>query len=216
MRGFQGWRQAFDDFVDEHRGPILFLASLFVIGVVFGALAVRSLEPTDKQELVRYLGATLGSLEHPPEGATGLLLRRALVGNVRLLAILWVLGVSMVGILGVMGLTLFRGFVTGFVVAFLAAEMGLPGVALALAGHVPQSLLEVPALILAGTASMGLSARLFRTWRERRRMEHVYPALASYTGTLLLAGVVLAGAGLVEGYFAPLLVRLAATFLKAH
>ncbi len=209
-----GWH-TLEGFLDEHRGPVLFLGTLFVIGVIFGALAVRSLEPKDKQELVAYLAGSVTSLENPPAGAPALLLRRALLGNAKLLALLWVLGISVVGVLGVMLLTVLRGFMTGFVVAFLAAEMGWPGVLLAVAGHVPQSLLEVPVLILAGTASVAFSARVFRSWREGRRVPNFYPALASYTAALCVMGLVLILAGFVEAYLSPALVHLSAAALKS-
>jgi len=213
MRLLSHWRRTLEEFVDMHRGPVLFLGTLFVIGVIFGALAVRSLEPRDKQELTLYLGSAVGALENPPPGAPAILLRRALIGNAKLLALLWVLGISVVGVVGVMVLALLRGFVTGFVVAFLAAEMGWPGVLLAVAGHVPQSLLEVPVLILAGTASVAFSARVFRSWRERRRVPDFYPALASYTAALCGMGVILILAGVVESYVSPALVHLSASWL---
>jgi stage II sporulation protein M len=106
-----------------------------------------------------------------------------------------------------------RGFVSGFTVAFLAAEMGGRGVLLAAAGHLPQSLLEVPALILAAAASVAFAQEVIGSWRARRRLTGFYEALAGYTGTLLSAGVLLVLSCLVEGYLTPLLVRAVSTLL---
>lgn len=214
MHLLERWKYGFEEFMDRHRGPAVFLATLFVIGVVFGALAVRSLPAADKQELVAYLGATVGTLDRPPEGAEALMLRRALAGNAKLIALIWVLGVSVIGVVGILVLTFLRGFLTGFVVAFLAAEMGLQGVLLATAGHLPQSLLEVPAMILAGTASIAFASQVLRSWQQRRRVSHFYPALAAYSGILLANGGLLAVASLVESYLSPGLVRVAAALVQ--
>jgi GMP synthase-like glutamine amidotransferase len=105
------------------------------------------------------------------------------------------------------------GYVTGFVVSFLVAEMGGAGLALAIAGHLPQNLLQVPALVVAGTAAVAFSMQVVRSWRERRRVPNFYPALARFTGTLLAAGLVLVLAALVESYLTPALVRLASGWL---
>ncbi|MGE5674651.1 MAG: stage II sporulation protein M [Mycobacterium leprae] len=206
QRGLMAFRQ-------EHSGALYLLTTLFVMGVIFGALAVRSLDPGDKAELVSYLGNTALTLQHPPQGIGAAVLRQSLVGDAKLLLLFWVLGISLVGVLGVMLVTFLRGLVTGFVVAFLAAEMGVPGILLALVGHLPQSLIEVPALILAGAASVAFSTQVIRSWRERRRVPNFYPALGSYTSILLLLGLVLALSAVVEGYLSPGLVRLAASMI---
>lgn len=212
-RALYQWRRNLERFVQEHSGAVLLLAALFTIGVIFGALAVRSLPSRDRLELVAYLDGSMSGLRNPPEGAPLLLLRESLLGKAQWLAILWVLGISLVGVFGVMLLTFIRGLVTGFAVAYLAAEMGFKGVILATAGHLPQSLIEVPALILAGAASVAFSMQVIRSWKERRRVPHFYPAIASYTGTLLSMGALLVLASLVESYLSPRLVQMAVALM---
>ena len=142
------------------------------------------------------------------------MLKAALLRSLKYLVLLWVLGISLVGVLGVAALALLRGFVSGFTVGFLAAELGWRGIALAVAGHLPQSLLEVPALVIGGTAAVAFSLQVIRSWSERRRVPQFYPALARLTGTLLATGLVLVVAGLVESYLSPALVRFATSFLQ--
>lgn len=202
-----------EEFLDRHRGPAVFLVAAFLVGVVFGALAVRSFDALDTSELVHYLDLNTEGLANPPQGAEPMLLRRALLGHARTLALVWVLGISVVGVLGVALLIFLRGFVTGFTVSFLAAQLGVRGVLVALAGHFPHSLLEVPALLLTGMAAIGFAGQIFKTWRDRRRLHDFYPALASYTMTLLLTGAVLLLAGGVESYLTPGLLKLVAGML---
>ncbi len=210
------WRRNLEEFLDRHRGPAVLLGAVFLVGVIFGALAVRSLATSDMAEMVHYLDIHAPMLTSPPKGTEGLMLRRALLGHAKSLALIWVLGISVVGVLGV-GLILFlRGFVTGFVVSFLAAQMGARGVVIAAASHFPQSLLEVPALLLAGMAATGFARQVFRAWRERRRLQNFYPALAAYTAILLGAGAMLAVASGVEAYLTPGLVKVALGLLQRN
>jgi len=209
------YQRLLEEFLDRHRGILIFLSALFVMGVIFGALAVRSLEGQDKLDLVKYVRSAVPGLASPPEGAGLLMLKKALWGRLKLLALLWVLGISVAGIFGVMAVVLLRGLLSGFVMGLLAAQLGSAGLLLAVAGHLPQSFLEVPAVLLAGTASVAFSLQVVRSWRERRRVPHFYPALAAYTGTLLAMGLVMVLACVVESYVSPVFVRFAASFLHA-
>jgi stage II sporulation protein M len=202
-----------EDYLRRHAGTVLLIGCLFVIGVVFGALAVRSLSPRDRAEQASYLSETIGRAVKPSQGEGGLLLKASLLRSGKYLALLWICGISLVGMVVVMGGALVLGYVTGFTVSFLVAEMGGAGLALAIAGHLPQNLLQVPALVVAGTAAVAFSLQVVRSWRERRRVPNFYPALARFTGTLLAAGLVLVLAALVESYLSPALVRLASGWL---
>jgi stage II sporulation protein M len=209
------WRRNLEDFLRRYSGPVMLLSALFVIGVIFGALAVRSIEAKDRLEVVSYLSGQLQRLVSPPDGIGWTLFWRQLWGKLKLLALLWVLGISVVGALGVMVLAFLEGVVSGFFVGFVAAEMGGKGILLAIAGHLPQRLLEVPAVILAGTASVAFSTQVVRSWRAGRRVPNFYPALASFTGMLLVMGLVLVLSSLAEAFLSPALLRMLLPLVNA-
>lgn len=209
------WRRQLDEYLEQNSGPVLLLCILFAIGVTFGALAVRSLEMRDRVELVTYLNSVMAMLGSLPEGTGLLLVKQSLIRELKWLALLWVLGISLVGVLGVMIASIIRGFISGFVVAFVAAELGWKGVLLAAAGHLPQTILQVPALIVAASASVALSLQVIRSWQQRRRMPRFYPALAAYSGTFVATGLVMVAAALVEGYVTPVIVRFVATLMAS-
>ena len=213
MGGLLRYERSLAEFVDRHRGMMLLLGALFVIGVVFGALAVSGVNPGDKAELVAWLKPAVQAMTAPDAGAGTLLLKQAVLRKLFFLALLWGLGISLLGAPGVMLFMLWRGFVTGFTVGFIVAEMGVGGLGVAVAGHLPQTLLEVPALLLAGTASAAFSLQVIRSWLERRKLNHFYPALARFTATLGATAAVLLVAGLVESYLSPVFIRFAASLL---
>jgi len=199
--------------VRRNTGLILLLAGFFVIGVVFGGLAVRSVSERDRTELVAYLGESMERIAHPAVTDGWLILRQSLVRSLKELGFFWILGISLLAVpCTVIGALVF-GFVSGFTISFLTAELGWGGLALGVAGHVPHSLLMIPALIMGGTAASGFSLQVIRSWRERRRLPNFYPALARFTATLMATGLVLLLAGLVEAYVSPGLARLAASWL---
>jgi len=208
MERLFGWRRNLEDLLYTQSGMALLMVVLFLIGLIFGALALRSLDSTTRLDLVQALSSSVQLVRGTEAAANGMLLREALLRHAQWLGLLWLLAITLIGALGVMLLTLVRGFISGFVIAFLAAEMGLPGILLAAAGHLPQSLLEVPAILLAATASVTFSLQVWGLLRSRRRLREFYDTLADYSGTLFSAGVLLFMASLVEAYLTPALVRL--------
>lgn len=211
MQAYAAWRDNLEELVLERGGLVVWHAALFVVGLLFGALALRSLEVETQLELSRQLSGALEAVRAGRDPAAGALVSEALFRQVRTVALMWVLAVSLVGSVAVMALPLVRGFTSGFAVAYLTAEMGARGVLLAAAGHLPQTVLEVPGVVLAASASVGFAAEVLASWRVRRRLSGYYAALARYTRTLLSAAVLLAAAALVEGYMTPHLVRIVAS-----
>lgn len=214
MQVLRHYQRKMEEFAGRHGGVMWLLGSLFVIGVIFGALAVRSITPRDRAEIAAYLRDSLQAVGPAPSSEGGLMLKHALLRSLKQLAILWVLGITLVAVPAVAAGAVLRGFITGFTVAYLTATSGWAGVLISAAGHLPQSLLEVPALLVAGTASVAFSLQVIRSWRERRRVPNFYPALARFTGTLVLMAAVLLLASMVESYLSPALVRFAASFLQ--
>lgn len=208
MRLYEAWQRNLEELLYRQSGLVLLQAALFVIGLVFGALALRSLDAATRLDLTRLLSDSMQVLSAGTAEPAGALVRQALARQALQVGLIWVLAISLVGTLAVMLLPLYRGFVSGFTVAFLTAEMGSKGVLLAAAGHLPQTLLEVPGLILAASASAAFSLEVIGSWRARRRLTGFYSTLADYSNTLLSAAVLLVGAGLVEGYITPVLIRL--------
>lgn len=208
MQVYEAWRENLEDLLLERGGLVLLHSVLFVVGLLFGALALRSLEVETQLELARQLSGALQALRDGQDPAAGALVRAALFRHARTLLLMWVLAISLIGSVAVMALPLVRGFTSGFAVAYLTAEMGSRGVLLAAVGHLPQTVLEVPGSILAASASVGFAVQVITSWRVRRRLSGYYAALARYSGTLLSAGALLAAAALVEGYVTPHLVRM--------
>jgi len=210
MHLYEAWRENLEDLVIRRGNLVLLHAGLFVIGLLFGALAVRSLDLETRQELVRMLSDSMQALAVGRGPSAGELLRDALLRQARLVSLMWVLSISLAGAVAVPALPLVRGFTSGFAVAYLAAELGTRGVLVAAAGHLPQTVLEVPGLILAASASVGFALEVATSWRVRRRLSGYYGALAGYSNTLLSAAVLLVAAALVEAYVSPHLLRLVA------
>ncbi|MHB1419090.1 MAG: stage II sporulation protein M [Bacillota bacterium] len=188
----------------------LFIAIVLVVGISTGAMSVRALSPEQQKELITYLNSSLLSIDKVNVNS-GLLARDAIYGNLEVLFLVWFLGLTVVGMPLILAIVFFRGFVLGFTVGFLVQQKLLQGVMMALLSVLPQNLLNIPALAIAGVSAISFSMCLIKGKHYGRsmRLSHLFVA---YSILIACIGVVAVAGGLVEAYMSPLGVRLVTAY----
>jgi len=183
---------------------------LVATGIAAGSLSVQRLQADQAQELSIYLDqfmAQAGVIEVDSVKA----LQDVLYSDITVILAVYLLGLTVIGIPVILGIIFTHGFVLGYTVCFLAMEKSIQGIILACAAVLPQNIILVPALIMAGVASLSFAVLLARRFNNSKVV--IWPNFVAYSGLILIVLVFSAVAGLVEVYFTPLLVKLAANYM---
>ncbi|PSR24167.1 MAG: stage II sporulation protein M [Sulfobacillus acidophilus] len=184
----------------------LVLAAL-AVGVLFGILAIGTLSVADKLSLLAYLKRFVDVEAAGPTYHH--VFRSALTQNLKLIGLMYVLGISVAGMPLVLLVIFFRGFVLGFAADFLVAGMHWTGVTLGLVTIGLQSVFLLPALVLAGAVALGFSWDLVSP-ATRHDAPHLGRHFAFFTGlVMVMAAVTLVGTSL-EAYASPFLMHIGA------
>ncbi|MFC5403893.1 stage II sporulation protein M [Cohnella soli] len=187
----------------------VFVGVLVIVGAVFGGMLVHALTLEQQQEMADHLGAYLTTLKHPDQLSAS----DAFWGNFRFYAkwllLIWLLGLSVIGLPFVFALDFLKGVLVGFAVALLAQQFEWKGVWFFIAATAPQNAIVVPALMIASISAARFAYFVVRERLFRRKGQLLPPFLAhtAVTGMMLIALVV---ASLVEAYVSPALVSRAA------
>lgn len=194
----------------RQRLPILLtVAFLFLLGVAFGSIAVRTLSQTQASDLRAYLDQFFASF--PQELATTnrqAVAWRGVVDNIiKISGLVWVLGMTIIGVPLIFGIVFVRGFVLGFTVGFIISEMKLDGIVVATASLLPHNILLVPALILASTTAISFAVAAVQTLMGTAKNNIINQFMAT-TIIITAASGLLALASLVEMYITPVLMQL--------
>lgn len=195
--------EALGAYFRERMGLTVAVLAALVAGVLAGALVARAAPQPTKDELSGMLHNLFLSLGQGEVGGWGLF-RLSAWQNLRWLLLLWFLGVTVIGFLGILPVIFARGFASGFAVGFLVDALGLRGMALTLFSLFPQLALSIPTLLLAAVAAMSFSRAIFSERRSRA-------FLVDLLGFSLLVGMLalpLLGASLVEAFVSPVFLRL--------
>lgn len=191
--------------------PMYLLALLaMAAGIFFGHWGARGLNIDQATQLSGYLDLFVNQvgtvdIDHP------LLVKSTITNNLIFIGIIYFLGLTVIGAPVVLALLFMRGFSLGFAVAFLAKEKGSNGVILAMTSILPQNILLIPAIYLAGVASLSFSCLLIKRFRNSRLP--VLPGIMGYHLLIIVVSCIAVAAGLVEAFVTPELIKGSVNFI---
>ena len=187
---------------------VSFAAALFffILGISAGIFTELMMSSAEKEGVISYLDKYF-LLSNPSDLAFSEIFLNSAGNNLGLLFIMLMSGFTAIGFPVALAALLYKGMALGFSAALLIDSMSFKGVAIVFTSMVPQNLIIIPAIILAGVAALNVA---FHTISNRRF--GIKKSLAESSGSYLFLNTVLALAILVgcfiESFLSPLLTRL--------
>jgi len=207
------FRQRISGYFKANIVAYFFIILIFIIGVVVGALAVKTLPDEQKIQLIGYLhifftGLTQeGGLNTTSEN----MITSVMFTNGKTILLMWILGFTIVGIPFVLLILFIRGFIIGFTVGFLVNEYVMRGLLFALASVLPHNFFAIPAILVMGVSATRFSLMLVR--RKTYSNINLWYEAAGYSIISIAMLVVVLFAALLEVYISPVFMKLVATLL---
>ncbi|WP_081460815.1 stage II sporulation protein M [Desulfotomaculum nigrificans] len=195
------------------KGWPMYLVALVVLlaGLGCGSWGAHNLDQEQATRLTEYLDvfvSQVGSVQIDRP----MLVKNTITNNIFFISIIYVLGLTVIGTPGILALLFARGFSLGFTLSFLTQGKTGQGILLALASVVPQSILLIPAVFMAGVAALSFSWLLIRRFLDSSLP--VWPGIVSYHSLMLVVCCIAAAAGLVEAYITPELIKATISLLN--
>jgi len=207
------FRQNIGGYIKANIVAYFFMILIFFIGVVVGALAVRTLPDEQKVELIGYLHMFFTGLTQGTENITngGNMLSSIMFNNAKTIVVMWVLGFTIVGIPFVLFILFTRGFIIGFTVGFLVNEYVMRGLLFAFASVLPHNFFAIPAVLVMGVSATKFSLLLVR--RKTYGKINLWYEAMRYSVLCMVMLVVMLFSTLIEVYISPVFMKLVATLL---
>jgi stage II sporulation protein M len=206
-RGFRmSGNQTMKQFMKENVSLYVFVSVLFVIGVVFGAVMVNALSLEQKQEMSRHLGSFFQEVNGGMEIDKGLSFQQSFGMHMKWILLIWLFGLSIIGLPLILILDFLKGVLIGFTVGYLIGQLSWKGMLFAFVSVAPQNLIIIPALLICSVSAIAFSIYMIKN-RFIQRKGGIYQPFMRYTSITLLMGVLLLGAAVWEGYFSLDLIK---------
>ncbi len=193
--------------LEEYSSLYIFHSVLFLMGVIFGAIVVNSLSFTQKEDLFYFLNEFFVQFKQGELVRAGEVFWHTFSYNGKFIGLMWLLGISMIGLPLILVLLFLKGMVIGFTIGFLVLQMGWKGFLLSLAAVLPQNIIIIPTFIAVAVMAVAFSLLMIRKLFVKSLYQPFAPMLARYFmayGVFLLA---LGVAAFIEGYFTPYFMK---------
>jgi len=185
-----------------------FAAALFffLLGISAGIFTELMMTSAEKEGMISYLDQYF-LLTNPSDLAFSEIFMKSAANNLGLLFIMLLAGLTAFGFPVALAALIYKGMALGFSAALLIDSMSFKGIAIVFTSMIPQNLIIIPAIIIAGVAALNVA---FHTISNRRF--GIKKSLAESSGSYLfinavLAAVILAGC-FIESFLSPLLTQL--------
>lgn len=204
----KGIRQTLLIHIKSNYKRYFLLLVAFVIGVSAGAFTVNGLSAIQRAELANYFQGFLQLLDKQSIDSSELF-KVSLLENGRFVLLLWILGVTIIGIPFIFVLVGVRGFITGFSSGFVIKILGFKGIIFTLCALIPKEIIIIPCIIALGVNGMNFSMNIIKS----RSIKHIskeglktsffsYCFVTMFFCFLILTGI------LVEAFITPVFIRI--------
>ncbi len=206
MRRKSLWSQTIHTHVENLKSLYVFVTVLFVVGVIFGGIVVEVLDIKLKEGLLNYLGHFFQGLKQDEIADPEVTFQHALGGHMKITGIMWILGISVIGIPILLISIFLKGLVIGFTVSFFVSQLSWSGLWFSFVSVVPHNLLVIPAYIIIAVSGIHFSIYLVKN-RLIKHRGAIYPQFISYCLLVMCMAVFLLIAAGIEAYLSPIWMK---------
>ncbi|GAB6156121.1 stage II sporulation protein M [Desulfosporosinus burensis] len=195
------WKQL-GEHIRQYWVIYLTLSSVYLAGVVFGAVGVSALGVSESSQLGKFLDMLLKS---QPTAFDPTFLGQLARDMFIMMAGIWILGLTIIGAPLIYLIVFTRGFILGFTVSFIIGVKGTLGIALILTTVLVPTIFAIPLLLLGAGLATIFS---FLLLRGKARGESLRREFLYYTAAAAFVSIGAVAVGVAQGYFSILGLRL--------
>ncbi|WP_136606265.1 stage II sporulation protein M [Paenibacillus dokdonensis] len=186
----------------------IFVAVLFLVGVIFGALMVNALSLEQQQDLGRYLQNFFITVDQSEPGTGAAESFWNIAGlHLKWVGLIWFLGLSVIGLPGILILDFLKGVLIGFSVGYLVGQFSWKGLLFALVSVAPPNLLIIPVLIVTSVSAIAFSLHVIKNRVMMHNRVNVVRPFASYVGLTVLMCLIMLGISSFEAWVTPEMMK---------
>ena len=188
----------------------IFVITVLMLGVISGSIFLMMSNSTDKTSVTTQINNFLLSISNDTID-NGLALRNSLIINYIFVFLIFVLGLSMIGILVNIFLTYIKGFLVGFSISSIFLTYGAKGILPALLYTFPHQLINVIVITVLTIYSIMFASSLFKIIVSKKNINN-RTMLKKYLVILMFSVVISFISSFLEVYLFPNLLKLVVKF----
>lgn len=195
-----------------NKNLFVFLFVLTIVGLFTGALFSTILSDSDKKMVADYLNNFLISISKEKINIK-ISFINTLIFTLGFALLIWILGLSIVGILLVLPFLFLKSFVLGFSIGSILINLKIKGIIISLIYIIPHHVINILIFILISAYSIMISYRMINCMQKRKNFDFKI-IMSKYYFILLFSLIVLFTNSLYETFILPYILKIALNLIK--
>ena len=182
-----------------------FLNVIAIIGIITGSIFMVVLNKNDKETVLKAIKDFFENLMNNEFNFTTTF-KNTIISNFLFSLIIWIIGISVVGVLVVIFIVFYKSFTLGFTIASIIYTYSVKGCLIALLYMFPHMVINILILLYLSSYSIKLSIILIKSIL-RKDSFNFKSFINNYLKIYLITLIVLIISSLYESFIAPVLLR---------
>ena len=191
---------------------LLFLVILLLIGIMFGSVFIRILDNSDRNLVTEYLNNFINNIENNKLDYF-MALKSNLITNISFVLVIWLLGISLIGLPIVIIMYFSETFILGFSIGAILSVFKIKGLLFSLVYIFPGQVISLLLYMLLTMYAMSFSFKLFYAIIKKKTFDFKN-IMNRYFKILIVILVFIILMVLYDTYLMPRLVKTIIPFIK--
>lgn len=185
----------------------LFVLFVIVLGIISGCIFLLALNATDKELVVNQITNFMTNINNNNINNFNAF-KNCLIENLIFIILIWILGMSIIGVIFNIFIIYLKGFVLGFTLSSFFMIYKYKGLLAGFIYLVPTNIIYIIATLIIGVYSVLLTIYLWKVIFMKDKSCNISRFLKKYLLILLISIVLISLAALCESYLVPAIMKL--------
>lgn len=194
--------------IKKEKNILLFNTIIFLVGVVLGSLFINFITNDDKKLLIEQVSTFFSNIKKLTSDIFGFeSFLSILFNNLLVLSIIFVLGISMIGIPIVIFILFFKGFMLGTTISTIILKYSIKGIVGAILYIFPVCILTICVYLFMCFYAIYVSKKFLRAFLKKDSL-NFKQFLGKYLLSFIVSIILILLLSLLDAYLTPLLLKL--------
>lgn len=191
---------------------IICLIVIVLVGIITGSLLVAVLNESDKNLVTEYINTFFNNIKDNKLNYIDTL-KNSLISNISLIIVIWLLGISIIGVPIITFLYFCKSFILGFSLSSIIMHYKIKGCLIAFLYIFPHQVINIIMLTILMTYALSLSFKLISSFFKKKTIDFKI-IMKKYLVILLFSLLISIISSLLEVFLMPKLIKMVIPLIK--
>lgn len=170
---------------------------MLLIGITLGTFYVKNIGENGQQEILKYIEDFFTKIQSNSSINMNSLLKNSIQNNLISVILLWIAGLSVIGMPILYLIVVFKGFTLGYTISAVISCIGTAdGIKFILSAMLLQNIIIIPSILLLSVSGI----KLYKSIIKDRRRENIKLEILRYSIITIIVAIINIFASIIETY----------------